>query len=174
MTHSASRPDRPARSQGAAPPADGLRRGPPAVLPRAAHGRRDVQPLLLVPGGSADVRRALRLRTVDDQARPADAADPACRRPASGHATTPPSTSPYDIDGAAMLSIRRILRDYEDAGSLNSLHRALGIRRRQHVSHEGRARRRGVPPGRSRLRVPRPGTAPGHRPSVRSGAPRPG
>ena len=62
----AQSPDVPSRLQGAPSSADGLRRRPPSVLPVAAARRRHVQPLLLVPGRPADVRRPLRLRALGD------------------------------------------------------------------------------------------------------------
>src|SRR5262249_9787980 len=72
------------------------------------------------PGGLADVRRPLRLRLVDDEAGSADAAHPpllvsipcALRRG---------QTHAVRDRGARMLKMARILRDYEDAGSVNSL-----------------------------------------------------
>ena len=56
--------------------------------------------------------------------------------------------------GAAMMRVGRILRDYSEAGAINSRDRALGIRGRHDVRDEERARRRGVPPPRSGRRGP--------------------
>ena len=65
----------------------------------------------------------------------------------------------------------RILKDYRETGSAEQPDRALGLRRRHDVPDEGRGRRRRLPPARRRLRVPRPCRAPGHRASLRAGAP---
>src|SRR5690242_18717546 len=59
-------PDVSTRLQGAPPSAHGVRRRSSPVLPRADPRRRHLQPLLLVPGGAADVRGPVRIRAVGD------------------------------------------------------------------------------------------------------------
>ena len=132
-------------------------------------GRRHVQPVLLVPRRPADVRRPLRLRALGDEPRSGDAADPPrvvqARRP-----LRPRQARPRRRGGASMVSVGRILRDYRDAGSVNSAARALGLRRRHDVPDEGRPRRRRLSPARRRLRGPDARAAPGPRPPLRGGA----
>ena len=65
-------------------------------------------------------RRSLRLRACGRRNATRRCFASCCRPLASAPRYDPPSTTGGD-HGAAMLRIRRILRDYEDAGSLNSL-----------------------------------------------------
>src|SRR5262249_40359471 len=96
------------------------RRRSASLLPGASHGRSHLQSLLLVPGGAPDVRCPLRLRSVDDQARSADAAHSPLLVPVP-HAVRRAQTHAARDRGSRMLKMARILRDYEEAGSVNSL-----------------------------------------------------
>ena len=58
--------------------------------------------------------------------------------------------------GAAMMRVGRILRDYSEAGAINSLIALWGFVDDTHVPDEERARRRGLPPARPGRRGPDP------------------
>ncbi len=149
-------PDRPTyrpRLQGAPPPADDLRRRPPAVLPRAAARRGHVQPVLLVPRGPADVPRACTGSPCGPRARPGDAAD-----------------SPRIVEGAAAIRPGQARTVRRRGGAVLSVepHPSGLPRRRQRqqplalwgfvddddVPDEGRPRRRRLSAARRRLRRP--------------------
>ena len=87
-------------------PLTDLRRRSPPVLPGAAAGRGDVQPLLLLPRRPADVRRALRLRAVGDRPRSADASDPAVLVRGSQTRYDAAKHDRVDVEVRAMLSDR--------------------------------------------------------------------
>src|SRR6185295_5029302 len=97
-----------------------MRRRSSLVLPRADPRRRHLQPLLLVPRGRADVRGPVRIRAVGDASRSRHAADPD-RFVEDTPAVRPRKTRTVRRRGGVVLSVKRILRDYEDAGSVNSL-----------------------------------------------------
>ena len=82
----------------------------------------------------------------------------------------PGKARPRGHGGGAVVSVGRILRDYRDAGSVNGLLGALGVRRRHDVPDEGRPCRRRLSPSRRRLRRAVASAAPGPRPSLRSRA----
>src|SRR3954467_7745733 len=97
-----------------------MRRRSSLVLPRADPRRRHLQPLLLVPRGPADVRGPVRIRAVGDASRSRHAADPD-RLVEDTPPVRPRKTRIVRRRGGVVLSVKRILRDYEDAGSVNSL-----------------------------------------------------
>ena len=72
--------------------------------------------------------RPVRVRAVGHASRPGHAAD--SPRIVEDAAPIRPGQAPtVRRRGGVVLSVKRILRDYEDAGSVNSLHVALGLRR---------------------------------------------
>ena len=116
--------------------ADGLGRRSPPVLPGAAAGRRDVQPVLLLPRRPADVRRPLRLRLVGHRRATRRCCGSCCPRRARGADSIRRSTNGRR-GGAAMVSVGRILRDYREAGAVNALIALWGFVDDAHVPDEG-------------------------------------
>src|SRR5204862_7541055 len=112
--------------QGAASTAYRVRSRSPPVLPRADPRRGDVQSFLLVPRRPADVRRLVRIRALGDAARPRHAADPAVLL-AGSTPLRPRQTRAVRAGGGVVVSIKRIFRDYKQAGSVKGLIGVWGL-----------------------------------------------
>ena len=79
--------------QGTAPSPDDLGRRTAAVLPGDAHGSRDLQPVLLVPGWSADVPFALRRLRGGQPTKTRTCSASCCHRPGHDGVSIRPNTT---------------------------------------------------------------------------------
>src|SRR5262249_2337382 len=103
------------------------RRGAETVLLRHVPGCRDVQPPRQPPRGLADLSPSLFRRTMGHRDRPADPEASVSRGQIS------PAIRPRKTDSScrrserAVLNLKRILKSYEEAGSLNAMVNLFGF-----------------------------------------------